>query len=82
MAASESTSGKGKTAIKNVSLNWTDNSNGADNDDVFAIERCQESGKGRNRICSFSELMTLEQDATSFSKSPGSGTFVPVRDDV
>lgn len=75
LSASVSTSGKGKTAIKNVILNWTDNSNGADNEDMFIIERCQESGKGKNKTCNFSQHATLGQNVTSFSESPGSGTY-------
>jgi M6 family metalloprotease-like protein len=75
MAASVSTTGKGKTAIKNVNLSWSDNSNGADNEDEFVIERCEESGKGKSKTCNFYEHTTPAQDVTSFSESPGSGTY-------
>jgi M6 family metalloprotease-like protein len=75
LAASVSTSGKGKNAIRNISLSWSDNSNGADNEDTFVIERCLESGKGKNKTCNFSQRATVGQDVTSYSESPGSGTF-------
>jgi M6 family metalloprotease-like protein len=75
MAASAAISGKGKTATKNVSLSWTDNSNGANNEDMFIIERCLEGGNGRIKVCNFSEHASPGQDETSFSESPGSGTY-------
>ena len=75
LTASVSTSGKGKKATKNVSLNWADNSNGVDNEDIFVIERCLESGKGKNKACNFSQHATRGQDVTTFSESPGSGTY-------
>ena len=75
LTASVNTSGKGKKVVKNVSLNWTDNSNGADNEDNFIVERCQESGKGKNKTCNFSQHAILGQDVTSFSESTGSGTY-------
>jgi len=75
LVAHVSTSGKGKNAIKNVSLNWTDNSNGADNEDQFVIERCLESGKGKSKTCNFSYHTAVNQDITAFSESPGSGTY-------
>ena len=75
MSATVSTTGKGKTASKNVSLNWVDNSNGTDNEDNFVIERCLESGKGKTKTCIFSEHVTIERDITSYGESPGSGTY-------
>jgi hypothetical protein len=75
MTASVSTAGKGKTAVKNVSLSWTDNSNGIDNEDMFIIERCLESGKGNSKTCNFAEYAAPGQDVNSFSESPGSGTY-------
>jgi len=75
MSATVSTSGKGKTASKNVSLNWVDNSNGTDNEDLFVIERCLESGKGQTKTCIFSEHVTIDRDITSYGESPGSGTY-------
>jgi hypothetical protein len=56
-------------------LNWVDNSDGADNEDLFVIERCEVSGKGRNRLCNYSEHATVGQDATSFTEPGGSGTY-------
>ena len=75
MAASVAVSGKGDTATKNVSLNWTDNSTGTDNEDMFVIERCLEGGKGRIKVCNFSQHATTGQDVTSFSESPGMGIY-------
>ena len=75
LAASVSTTGKGKTVVKNVSLSWIDNSNGIDNEDMFVIERCLESGKGKSKICNFAEYSTPGQDVNYFSESPGSGTY-------
>jgi len=75
LTANVSTSGNGRNASTNVSLNWVDNSNGADNEDNFVIERCLESGKGKTKTCIFSEHVTLGQDTNSYSESPGSGTF-------
>ncbi len=75
MLASVSTTGKGETAIRTVVLNWTDNSDGAGNEDLFIIERCLESGRGRITLCAFSPHATIGQDVTSFSESPGSGHY-------
>ena len=75
MSASVSTSGKGKNAVKNVNLNWADNSNGADNEDNFIIERCVETGKGQNKTCNFAEHAVIGRDISSYGESPGSGTF-------
>jgi hypothetical protein len=72
LLASVSTSGKGDTAIRTVVLNWTDNSSGTGNENIFIIERCLESGRGRITLCSFSQHATTGQDVTSFSESPGS----------
>ena len=75
MSASLTKTGKAKTAIISVSLNWTDNSNGTDNEDNFIIERCEETGNGRAKTCNFSEYATVGRDITSFTEIPGSGTF-------
>ncbi|GLX79128.1 hypothetical protein tinsulaeT_24680 [Thalassotalea insulae] len=72
LTISVQTSGKGKNAIKTASLNWQDNSA---NEDQFIIERCQETGKGGNKTCSFSTLATVSANTTSFNDTPGSGTF-------
>jgi M6 family metalloprotease-like protein len=75
LSASTSTSGKGRNATTNVALHWTDNSNGADNEDSFVVERCEETGKGKSKTCSFSYHAEVGQDVTSFSESAGSGTY-------
>lgn len=75
LVADVTTSGKGKNRIKNVILNWTDNSNGVDNEDQFVIERCLESGKGKSKTCNFSYHTAVNQGITTFSESTGSGTY-------
>lgn len=74
LVAVVTTSGK-KDPIKTVELNWTDNSNGADNEDVFVIERCTETGNGKNKVCPFSEQAVVGQDVTTYTETAGSGTF-------
>lgn len=75
LVASVSKSGKGKNAVTNVNLSWTDNSGGAENEDMFVIERCLETGKRKNKVCNFSQHATVGQDVSTFSESPGSGTY-------
>lgn len=59
--------GNGKKApIISVDLSWTDNAN---NEDGFVIERCQETGKGKNKACNFSSLTNVGADTTSYSDS-------------
>jgi hypothetical protein len=65
-------SGKGKHKTVSLSLNWKDNAN---NEDYFVIERCQETGRKKSKICSFSHLSTLPADTVSFIETPASGTF-------
>ena len=73
LTASVESSGKGRNKIvTGVQLSWSDNSN---NEDFFVIERCAETGKGRNKSCDFSELDTVGADVTNFSFIPDSGTF-------
>jgi PKD repeat protein len=75
LTASVQSSGQGKnTVVTGVQLNWSDNSN---NEDSFVIERCEETGKGKNKTCNFSEVATVGANITSFSDSPGpdSGTY-------
>jgi len=64
--------GKGKNAEVSVRLSWTDNSN---NEESFAIERCEESGKGKNKTCAYGALGTVGKDTTEYTDNPGSGTF-------
>ena len=73
LTASVESTGRGKKkVVTGVTLSWTDN---ATNEDDFVIERCQETGKGRNKACNFAEIATVGEDITSFSDSPGSGTY-------
>ena len=59
-----------------VSLEWADNSSGAHNEDAFVIERCEETGKGKDKSCAFAAHATVGQDVNSYSETPGSGTFM------
>ena len=74
LTASVETTGKGKDkVVTGVTLNWTDN---ADNEDEFVIERCEETGKGKNKTCVFAGIATVGADVTTFfDNSPGSGTL-------
>jgi hypothetical protein len=73
LTASVQSSGKGKKrVVTGIALNWTDN---AGNEDVFVIERCEETGRGRSKSCEFTEIATAGANSTSFSDSPGSGTY-------
>ena len=66
--------GRGKkTTISYVDLNWSDNSN---NETTFVIQRCQETGKGKNKTCNFADLNTLGADVTTYrDSSVTSGTY-------
>ena len=57
--------GRNKTIVS-VDLTWSDNSN---NEDQFVIERCIETGKGRNKQCNFSTYATVGANVNSFSDS-------------
>ncbi|NNE86081.1 MAG: PKD domain-containing protein [Alphaproteobacteria bacterium] len=74
LTASVQSTGKGKNRIKTVTLSWSDNSG---NEDAFVIERCEETGKGRNKACSWStaEVWTVGVNANGDVDEPGSGTF-------
>lgn len=63
LTGTSSSTGKGKNKVFTVDLSWQDNS---DNEDVFVIERCTESGKGKNKACAFSELATVSADTTTY----------------
>jgi PKD repeat protein len=64
LSASATKSGKGKKAVvTGVTLQWADNSN---NETHFVIEACQETGKGRNKSCAYSQIATVGPDVTSF----------------
>ena len=58
--------GKGKNkVITEATLNWTDNS---DNEAGFVIERCQTTGKRKNRVttCDFADDITTSADTISW----------------
>ena len=72
LTASVQSSGQGKKkVVTGVQLNWSDNSS---NEDVFIIEYCEETGKGKNKACNFAAITSVGANITSFSDSPGSGT--------
>jgi PKD repeat protein len=71
LTASVQSSGRGKKkVVTGVQLNWSDNSS---NEDVFVIEHCEETGKGKNKNCNFTEFALVKENITSFSDDPGSG---------
>jgi PKD repeat protein len=71
LTTSVQSSGRGKKkVITDVQLDWSDNSS---NEDVFVIEHCEETGKGKNKACIFAEFAFVGANSTSFSDSPGSG---------
>jgi len=71
LTTSVQTSARGKTKTKTVTVRWSDNST---NETNFMIERCQESGKGKNKSCSYTYL-TVGENVTSFVESGVSGTI-------
>ena len=77
LTATVTRSGKGKNATKSVTLNWTDNSTGSQNEDSFQVERCEEIGPKKNKTCAFSDYHSpVSQDVTSFSDPETlSGTY-------
>jgi len=74
LSGSKIVSGKGKKAtISSIDLSWSDNS---DNEDGFSIERCVETGKGKNKTCPFTVLTTVGANSSSYSDPVGaSGTY-------
>lgn len=72
LTASVTTTGKGRNKSMSVKLSWSDNSS---NENNFIVERCEETGKGRNKTCNFAPHVTLEKNVSSYSEDPGSGTF-------
>lgn len=61
--AQQTGKGRNKTIVS-VDLSWSDNAN---NEDGFTIQRCIETGRGRNRTCNFSNYDTAGANATSYS---------------
>jgi len=64
--------GKGKDAAKIATLNWIYTST---DEDGFKIERCHETGKGKNKVCEFEEIDTVISSKTSFTDVELSGTY-------
>ena len=70
LVASVTQTGKGKNKVKEVTLNWNDNSN----DEIhFVVERCQETGQGRNKDCPWADLTTTT--LPTFNEGGLQGTF-------
>ena len=72
LTASLQTSGKGRNKTMTVTLTWTDNSTG---ETGFVIERCEETGKGRNKICVFGDYESVSADTTTFNDVGVAGKF-------
>jgi PKD repeat protein len=72
LTASVLTSGRGKTKTKTATLNWTDNSS---NEFEFVIERCEQTGKGKNKTCNFVEWDIVPADTTVYKDVPVTGTY-------
>ncbi len=73
LTAEVTTTGKGKNRQKTAVLAWMDN---AVNETAYRVERCLETGKGKNKQCDFSQVGSdLPPDTTSYVDTPGSGTF-------
>ncbi len=75
LTANVESTGRGKKKVViGVVLNWTDNT---DNVDSFVIERCEQTGKGKNKTCKFAGIAVVGAEPTSFSDSdiPGGGRF-------
>lgn len=73
LASQVTTTGKGKNREKTALLTWADNAN---NETAYIVERCLETGKGKNKQCDFSQLgNNLPPDTKSYNDTPGSGTY-------
>jgi hypothetical protein len=66
--------GRGRNKTKNVTLTWTDNSS---NELGFYIERCEETGKGRNKTCNFdnSVFASVGVGVTTYPDTDVAGKF-------
>ncbi len=73
LTASVQSSGRGKDkVVTGVVLSWSDNSG---NETGFVVERCLETGKRNSKTCDFDVIKTVAADVTTYTDSPGSGTF-------
>jgi M6 family metalloprotease-like protein len=75
LSATVAGSSKSRAGSNLVTLNWVDNSAGADNEDLFVIERCEVIGDGEKQVCHYSEHAAVGQDSTSFTEPEGAGTY-------
>jgi PKD repeat protein len=73
LTANVQSTGHGKKkVVTGVVLSWADNSN----DEVsFVVERCEETGKGKNKTCIFTEIETVGANVTTLSDAPDNGRF-------
>jgi hypothetical protein len=72
LTATVANSGRGKTKTITVTLNWKDNSG---NETSFIIERCQETGKGKNKSCVFAPYVSVGANVNTYIDSQVSGVF-------
>jgi len=72
LSANKTVSGKRRNKTIKVDLNWQDNTQ---NESDFVLERCQQLGKRKNRICTYGVLATLAQNAASYTETLSSGTY-------
>jgi hypothetical protein len=64
--------GRGRNKTKTVTLTWTDNSTA---ENAFVIERCEETGKGRNKTCMFGDYAPADADMTTFTDTDVAGKY-------
>jgi M6 family metalloprotease-like protein len=76
LQASVTTSGSKRNQVKNVSLSWADNSSDPENEDLFVIERCEETGKGKSKTCAFAEYDTVGPDTTGYNDVTDGATYM------
>jgi hypothetical protein len=72
LTASVENNGRGRDKTKIATLNWTDNSG---NETSFIIERCEETGKGKNKTCIFAPYDSVGANVTTYTDVPVSGNF-------
>lgn len=64
-----------RLGANSVVLTWTDNSDGALNEDDFVIERCEEIGKEGFITCNFGAHATVGRDVSTWSEPESAGTY-------
>jgi len=73
LTAAVQTVGRGSSRTLVVTLAWTDNSS---NESGFVLERCTQTGKGKNSTCTYSTLDdTLGPNTTSYMDTTANGSY-------